>query len=376
LLLLLLLLLLFLRWRKGPVMGYLPPSRDAPTLMQLSREWLLLLGGKGPRNEPLNDVQRLHLPTLSWKPPLQLCSTAEGAAQRQPGSDTVDFSATAGVVVGGSRDGAYGLQVVPRLEVLLPGPPIPFDAADDAAAAASSGAASQFQQQQFDSRQLLHELGAGGIGGQSVMQLMQRRQQQQQLAAGLLADGAGSSCACGSCCSCLARKAAADARSCCGVAPSSAATAAALMASPSRIVDAAHLSEVHSEIQSEITQSEITPDPAYLLSQHAQHSSGIRAQHISSSIGSTANGSLANGTVGAAARATAAPAGAGAAAAATAPAAAAAGVAGSKKVWQPPQQKPGALLQLLLALAALVLGLLLAYPSMMLQQAAVVDGST
>jgi hypothetical protein len=37
LLLLLLLLLLFRRWRKGPVVGYLPPSRDAPTLKQLSR---------------------------------------------------------------------------------------------------------------------------------------------------------------------------------------------------------------------------------------------------------------------------------------------------------------------------------------------------
>ncbi|KAF6250346.1 hypothetical protein COO60DRAFT_889728 [Scenedesmus sp. NREL 46B-D3] len=115
-------------WSKGPIVGYLPPSREAPTLMPLSREWLLLLGGRGLCGEPLDDVQRLHLPSMSWKPPLQLCSAAQGAAQRQPGSDTVDFSANACVVVGGSREGAYGLQIVARLEVLLPGPPIVFDA--------------------------------------------------------------------------------------------------------------------------------------------------------------------------------------------------------------------------------------------------------
>ncbi|KAF6261846.1 hypothetical protein COO60DRAFT_726342 [Scenedesmus sp. NREL 46B-D3] len=65
-------------------------------------------GGRSLCGEPLDDVQRLHLPSMSWKPPLQLCSAAQGAAQRQPGSDTVDFSANACVVVGGSREGAYG----------------------------------------------------------------------------------------------------------------------------------------------------------------------------------------------------------------------------------------------------------------------------
>jgi hypothetical protein len=75
--------------------------------------------------------------------------------------------------------------------------------------------------------------------------------------------------------------------------------------------------------------------------------------------------------------ATAAAAAAAAAATGAKSAAAAAAAAGGSwgKAWQPQQQKPGALIQLLLAVAALVLGLLLVYPSMMLQQATMVVGS-
>jgi hypothetical protein len=119
-------------------------------------------------------------------------------------------------------------------------------------------------------------------------------------------------------------------------------------------------------------ESEITPDHAYEASQHHQQGSGLRPHIFSSSSSSSSvtSGTIVNGPAGAAA------AGGSTAAGAKAAAAASAGTAGAQKVWQPRQQKPGALLQLLLAVAALVLGLLLAYPSMMLQQAAVAEGST
>eukprot|EP00878_Enallax_costatus_P010507 GHUV01010970.1.p1 GENE.GHUV01010970.1~~GHUV01010970.1.p1 ORF type:complete len:526 (+),score=164.37 GHUV01010970.1:438-2015(+) len=175
-------------WTMGPVMGYLPPARDAAALMQISHEWLLLIGGKSPQGEPLSDVQRLHLPSLAWRPPPLVYDTSSSSSPavslRRLGKDTVNFTATAGFVIGGSRDGPYGTVLVPRLEVLVPGPPMALSFKQLAATSAAA--------------ELDNEADEGGFFSSRCVQ----QQGQHQRA---LADG----CDCGGCCCCVSHKAAA-----------------------------------------------------------------------------------------------------------------------------------------------------------------------
>lgn len=186
---------------KGPVMGYLPTARDAAAYMQITDEWLLLIGGKGPQGEPLSDVQRLHLPSLSWRPPPLVYDNSSGGsssstgavAARLPGKDTVDFTATAGVVVGGCREGPYGTMVIPRIELLLPGPPMACSRKQQLAAAADANAEGYFHRHHHQQQQ-----GPGIYGGCGKTAL-------------------GDGCRCGSCCSCMARKAAAAPGACGGL---------------------------------------------------------------------------------------------------------------------------------------------------------------
>ncbi|KAF8058322.1 hypothetical protein HT031_005638 [Scenedesmus sp. PABB004] len=172
-------------WVKGPVLGYLPAARDAAALMRVTRDWLLLLGGVDARGQPRGDVQRLHLPTLAWKPAPLLLGAGGGDAgrgARPPGLDTVDCTATCGVVVGGSRQGPYGDAILPRLEVLLPGPPIPFDGALEEPPDALGGV--------FAHQRLARDDDGDGDAWQ-------------------LPAAAAAACHCGSCCGCLAARAAA-----------------------------------------------------------------------------------------------------------------------------------------------------------------------
>eukprot|EP00775_Hariotina_reticulata_P013606 gene13606-13731_t len=110
-------------WTRGPDLGYLPLTRVGAALMQLSPEWLLLLGGASRTGSVMNDIERLHLPTLSWHHPPRVVPSGASAA-RQVADSTMECAATAGVVVGGTRRGATGDIIVPRAGLLLPGPPL------------------------------------------------------------------------------------------------------------------------------------------------------------------------------------------------------------------------------------------------------------
>lgn len=208
-------------------MGYLPPARTHCSVMRLTPTWLVMVGGQGPSKQHLQDVQRLHLPTLSWRPPVHVADTthsnssvdnkhsisscSKGGLQEagvgQQGllvegrtfecsTATAGSSADAGVLVGGLHHGAYGSCIVPRLQVLLPGPPIPPAANLQHRAAAGRG-----------------PLAAGMASFTSLpqgfahMQLLQQPDPQQPAAWHAFATG---SCRCGSCCGCLAAKAAAS----------------------------------------------------------------------------------------------------------------------------------------------------------------------
>jgi hypothetical protein len=208
-------------------MGYLPPARTHCSVMRLTPTWLVMVGGQGPSKQHLQDVQRLHLPTLSWRPPVHVAGTthsnssvdhrhiisscSKGGLQEAGASQqgllvegstigcntaTAGCSADAGVLVGGLHHGAYGSCIVPRLQVLLPGPPILPAANLQHRAAAGRGPL---------------EAGMASFAslpqGFAHVQVLQQPDPQQLAAWHAFATG---SCRCGSCCSCLAAKAAAS----------------------------------------------------------------------------------------------------------------------------------------------------------------------
>lgn len=205
-------------WMKGPVVGYLPPARGLCGVMRLTPTWLVMLGGQGPTKEALHDVQRLHLPTLSWRPPVNVAgnsSSTSGAISKVGDSASaahagalgrcadvsscasVGCSAEACVVLGGVQEGAYGARIIPRLQILLPGPVIPASQAIQRSNASAGGPAAACA-------------GAAAGGRPTLLHsalYMQHTVVQQHAVWHAFAT---SSCRCGSCCSCLAAKAAAS----------------------------------------------------------------------------------------------------------------------------------------------------------------------
>lgn len=186
-------------------MGYLPPARRLCSVMRLTPTWLVMMGGQGPAREPLHDIQRLHLPTLSWRPPADVAcgrgsnSSSGSAAGPVQQSDTaccatVGCTAEACIILGGVEEGPYGPRITPRLEVLLPGPVIP--------------ALADRQDRNMVSTGLLAPAGANVLSQQQFLVRHVVPQQQQQHAAWHAF--ATTSCRCGGCCSCLLAKAAAS----------------------------------------------------------------------------------------------------------------------------------------------------------------------
>jgi hypothetical protein len=159
--------------------------------MQLSHEWLLLLGGISLNGSMLNDVQRLHLPTLSWRPPPRVLPSEPPSPARLAARSTMDCSATAGVVVGGVIRGAHGEVIVPRAGLLLPGPPL----MGCQVASEGQGGWSTVQG------------GGGGGGGGLSRQFVEchvKADDRCQRGGGLSSSG----CRCGSCCTCMTAAAA------------------------------------------------------------------------------------------------------------------------------------------------------------------------
>ena len=65
-------------------MGYLPPTREEVSIMQMGPDWLLLVGGArtSGHSTQYHEVQRLHLPTLRWKPPPRVLGEPTGSGIR------------------------------------------------------------------------------------------------------------------------------------------------------------------------------------------------------------------------------------------------------------------------------------------------------
>lgn len=171
-----------------------------------------MMGGQGPAREPLHDVHRLHLPTLSWRPPADVAcgrgsnSSSGGAGGPAQQSDTaccatVGCTAEACIILGGVEDGPYGRSITPCLELLLPGPVIP--------------ALEDLQDRNVVGTGLLAPAGANVLPQQQFL-VRQVVPQQQHAAWHAFAT---TSCRCGGCCSCLAAKAAASGEpACCAAA--------------------------------------------------------------------------------------------------------------------------------------------------------------
>lgn len=217
--------LLCCSWIKGPVMGYLPPARGLCTVMRITPTWLVLLGGHGPRKQPLQDIQRLHLPTLSWRPPAKILDGSSSSSNGDNGSAqlvddpaqhelvpdhgccaTLGCAAEACIVLGGMHEGPYGRSIMARLDMLLPGPVIPALQPNQHNASAGFSA------------------GTGALAGGLPVLLQQHfplRHEDAQHQRAAWHAFATTSCRCGGCCSCLAAKAAASgALACCAQRPS------------------------------------------------------------------------------------------------------------------------------------------------------------
>jgi hypothetical protein len=190
-------------------MGYLPPARGLCGVMRLTPTWLVMLGGQGPTKYAHHDIQRLHLPTLSWRPPVHVSGGSSNNSKARDsgpaahagalglcadGSScaSVGCSAEACVVLGGVQEGAYGARIVPRLQILLPGPVI---------------AASQTTQCSSASAGVSTGCASGSTTLWHSALYMQQTLPQEQAAWHAFAT---TCCRCGSCCSCLAARAAAS----------------------------------------------------------------------------------------------------------------------------------------------------------------------
>jgi hypothetical protein len=225
-------------------MGYFPPSCSACSVTQITPSWLLLIGGQGPSMQPQRCIQRLHLSTLSWRPPIDVAggsSTAsnipssipsrtpstsaacpQGVCGAPVGCEAVGCATEACVLVGGLEDGAYGRNIVPRLQVLLPGPVIPAAAAgqDSRGVGDSPTAGSAHAALTALSGHLVHtQLPYDHHHLQQQREPLQQQQQQQQSGA-QGQQQATTSCRCGSCCTCLTAAAAAASAAASGVPPS------------------------------------------------------------------------------------------------------------------------------------------------------------
>lgn len=111
--------------------AWTPPARQRAASWRVGERWLLVAGGSPPAGGFLADVQRLHLPTLTWRKPPACGGRPAGPAR------VAGHTLAGGVAFGGCLPTLVGVVPVARIDVLrLTAEPPPAPPAAAAAAAA------------------------------------------------------------------------------------------------------------------------------------------------------------------------------------------------------------------------------------------------
>ncbi|KAK9793761.1 hypothetical protein WJX73_004838 [Symbiochloris irregularis] len=113
------------RWEgpRGP-QGTLPCPRQRTACVRVTNDWLLMLAGGPMQGELLDDLQRLHVPTLTWMGPPPEILGRPGRALRSIAGHSLGGL----VAFGGCIATALGIVPIAKMDVLLlgkPPPPLP-----------------------------------------------------------------------------------------------------------------------------------------------------------------------------------------------------------------------------------------------------------
>ncbi|KAK9817255.1 hypothetical protein WJX72_011927 [[Myrmecia] bisecta] len=94
----------------------LPQPRQRSACFKLTSTWLLVFGGSPNQGDFLSDVHKLHIPTLTWGPPVTVQGKGSKSTRRIAG-----HSLTGLIAFGGCVPTIMGIMPVPKADILLLG---------------------------------------------------------------------------------------------------------------------------------------------------------------------------------------------------------------------------------------------------------------